>query len=175
MLKIAVIYGAISGTIIITVMALGIALGGHESATGGQVFGYLVMLVALILIFVGVKRYRDQKLGGVIKFGPALGLGLAITFVASVFHVIGWEISLAATDYAFMETYPASLIAAKEKAGLTGEELQKFIEQVEQSIAQYRNPLFRMPLTLIEIFPVGALVALVSAALLRNPKLLPAR
>ncbi len=37
----------------------------------------------------------------------------------------------------------------------------------------YRNPLFRIPMTFIEIFPVGLLVALISAALLRNPKLLP--
>jgi hypothetical protein len=38
----------------------------------------------------------------------------------------------------------------------------------------YRNPLYRIPITFVEIFPVGLIVALVSAALLRNPRLLPA-
>jgi hypothetical protein len=39
----------------------------------------------------------------------------------------------------------------------------------------YRNPMLRIPITFAEIFPVGLLVALVSAALLRNPRVLPAR
>jgi hypothetical protein len=40
---------------------------------------------------------------------------------------------------------------------------------------QLPNPLIRIPLTFAEIFPIGLLAALVSAALLRNPKVLPAR
>ena len=40
--------------------------------------------------------------------------------------------------------------------------------------ASYANPLFRIPMTFMEIFPVGFLVALVSALLLRNPKILRA-
>ena len=174
MLKIAAIYGAISGSIIIAVMSVGIFFGG-EHGGASAVFGYTVMLVALILIFVGVKRYRDQSLGGVIKFGPAFGLGLAIAAVAGVFYVIGWEISLAATDYTFAEDYAAGVIAAKEKAGVTGEALEKVAAEMRASVEQYKNPLFRMPMTFIEIFPVGLLVALVSAALLRNPKVFPAR
>ncbi len=177
MLKIAAIYGAISGSIIIAVMVAGIYLnqGGHGSGTGGQLFGYTVMPVALILIFVGVKRYRDQSLGGVIKFGPAFGLGLAIAAVAGVFYVIGWEISLAATNYTFAEEYAQGVIAAKEKAGVTGEALDKIAAEMRAFVEQYKNPAFRLPMTFIEIFPVGFLVALVSAALLRNPKVFPAR
>ena len=40
---------------------------------------------------------------------------------------------------------------------------------------QYENPLYRLPITFMEIFPVGLLVALFSAAILRNPKAFPAR
>jgi hypothetical protein len=40
---------------------------------------------------------------------------------------------------------------------------------------QYANPMIRMPMTFAEIFPVGLLVSLVSAGLLRNPRFLPAR
>src|SRR3546814_12654255 len=35
--------------------------------------------------------------------------------------------------------------------------------------------MFRLPMTFVEIFPVGVLVSLVSAAVLRNPRVLPAR
>ena len=40
--------------------------------------------------------------------------------------------------------------------------------------ARYANPLFRLPMTFLEIFPVGLLVALAAAAMLRNSKVLPA-
>lgn len=175
MLKAALIYGAISGTIIITTMIVGMSFADDNGYSGGQIFGYAIMLVALTLVFIGVKRYRDQELGGVIKFGPAFGLGLAIATVASFFYITGWEIHLAMTDYAFMDEYSKGLIAAKEKAGVTGAELQAYIAEVNKTMKQYGNPLFRLPMTFLEIFPVGLVVALASAGLLRNPKFLPAR
>lgn len=176
MLKTALVYGAISGSIVITVMILGMLFAdGHGEGSGGHLFGYTIMIVALTLIFIGVKRYRDRELGGVIKFGPAFGLGLAIAAVAGVFYVVGWEISLAVTDFAFIEEYSKSLIDKKEAAGASAEELQKVRAEMEKFATQYQNPVFRLPITFLEIFPVGLIVALVSAALLRNPKMFPAR
>jgi hypothetical protein len=176
MLIIALVYGAIAGSITIAVMILGMVLGGeHGGGTGGATFGYAVMLVALVLIFLGVKRHRDRNLGGVIKFGPAFGLGVAIAAVAGFFYVVGWEINLAATDYAFISDYAQGVIASKEAAGASAEELRKATENMAEFAEQYKNPVFRLPMTFIEIFPVGLLVALVSAAILRNPKAFPAR
>jgi len=40
---------------------------------------------------------------------------------------------------------------------------------------RYRNPLFRIPVTFSEIAPVGVLVSFVTAALLRNPRVLPTK
>lgn len=177
MFKIAAIYGAIAGTIIIAVMSAGIYMnsGSHGEGSGSQVFGYLVMIVTLSLIFVGIKRYRDRDLGGVIKFAPAFGLGVAIAAIAGVFYVIGWEIYLAATDYAFARDYAEGIIAAKQAAGVSGEALEKVTASMNGFVEMYKNPVIRLPMTFIEIFPVGLIVALVSALLLRNPKLLPAR
>lgn len=175
MLRAALIYGAISGSIVITTMIVGMSFADDNGYSGGEIFGYTIMIVALTLIFIGVKRYRDRDLGGVIKFGPAFGLGLAIASIAGVFYVIGWEIHLAMTDYAFMDEYSKGLIAAKEKAGVTGAQLRDYIAEVNKTMEQYKNPLFRLPITFLEIFPVGLVVALISAAILRNPKAFPAR
>lgn len=176
MLKIALIFGGIAGSVVIGVMIVGmLTADGHGEGTGGQTFGYLVMIVALTMIFIGVKRYRDRDLGGVIKFGPAFLLGLMIAGVAGVMYVAGWEAFLASTDYAFIEDYTAGLIAKKEAAGATADELEKLRAQMAALVEQYGNPFFRLPMTFLEIFPVGLIIALISAALLRNPKLLPAR
>ena len=58
--------------VIIAIMTAGMVFG---SGAGSEVQGYLTMIIVLSLIFVGIKRYRDKDLGGVIKFLPALGLG----------------------------------------------------------------------------------------------------
>ena len=97
------------------------------------------MLIALSLIFIGIKRHRDQNLGGVIKFGPAFGLGLAIAAVAGVFYVAGWEAYLASTDYAFINDYTDGLIEKKKAEGVTGEELQKIVENMEAMVKNYAN------------------------------------
>ncbi len=175
MVRIALIYGAISGTIIISVMTLGYMFATSENAAGSQVFGFSVMIIALTMIFVGVKTYRDRDLGGVIKFRPAFILGLSIAAVAGGFYVAGWEIYLAVSDYVFINDYTAGIIEAKRAAGVGGEALEKIIADMEVMKLRYANPLYRLPMTFIEIFPVGVAVALASAALLRNPKMFPAR
>ncbi len=172
MFRIMLVYGAIAGIVIIAVMSLGMFLGGGG---GSQLQGYLTMLVVLSLIFVGIKRYRDKDLGGVIKFLPAFGLGAGIAAVAAVFYVLSWEASLHLTDFAWVEDYKQGAIAGYEAKGLTGEALAEKVANLETMMTSYNNPLYRIPITFIEIFPVGLVVALVSAALLRNPKVFPAK
>jgi hypothetical protein len=174
MIRTAFIYGAIAGLIVVASIVVGLLLGSdHDDHS--LLLGYTIMIVALSLIFIGVKRFRDRNNGGVIKFGPALGLGLMIAAVAGVFYVIGWEGYLAATDYTFMSSYVEATIEAKKAAGLAGDALAKEIADLQAMAKNYENPFYRMPLTFIEIFPVGLVIALISAAVLRNPKAFPAR
>lgn len=172
MFRIMLVYGAIAGVVIIAVMVAAMVIGG---SSGSHVQGYLTMVVVLSLIFVGVKRYRDKDLGGVIKFLPAFGLGVGIAAVAGVFYVLSWEASLHLTDFAFVETYKETTIANYEAKGLTGAALAEKVTSLEAMMANYSNPAYRMPITFLEIFPVGLVVALLSAALLRNPKVFPAK
>jgi hypothetical protein len=142
---------------------------------GSMLVGYLIMLVALSSTLVAVKQYRDGVLGGVIRFRTAFLMGLGIAVVASLAYVAGWEAYLAATGYRFMPEMVAETLAAKRAAGVTGAEYAKVAAEMEAMARAYENPLYRMPMTTAEIFPVGLLVALVSAGLLRMPGFLPAR
>ena len=173
-MKYIIVYGFMSGAVIIATMLTGILMSDQESFFSSEWFGYLVMLVALTFIFVGVKRYRDVDCGGVIRFGPAFLTGLGIAAVAALVYILVWEIYLASTGYVFMDEYIAELVRARQAQGVGGAELARQMAGFEHMREQYRNPLFRVGITFLEIFPVGLLVALVSAALLRNPKLLPA-
>ncbi len=173
-MRYVLIYGAIAGAIAISVITASIAVESLNHLQS-QWFGYLVMLAALSLIFVGVKRYRDVECGGVIGFGRALALGLAIAVVAGVGYVAGWEGYLATTDGNFMEQYGAAIIADMRASGASAAEIASTEAQMAEAIAIYADPLQRLLITFVEIFPVGLFVALVSAAVLRNPRVLPAR
>ncbi len=167
-------FGAISGLLVITPMIVGMAVGGADSAAGSEAVGYAIMLVALSLVFIAIKRYRDQELGGVIRFGQALALGLGIAAVAGVAYVVVWELYLFTSDYAFINEYKAGVIAAERDAGASAAKLAEVEQQMDQMVGNYEKPWFRIPITFAEIFPVGAIVSLISAAILRNPRVLPA-
>jgi hypothetical protein len=169
------LFGLAAGLVVAAPMCLMLAFASDNPAATSPFTGYLLMLLALSLIFVGVKRHRDHVLGGVIKFAPALLVGLGISAVASVIYVIGWEITLAASNYSFAETYSAGVIEAARAKGASAAEIARVSAEAEAFRTQYMNPLFRLPLTFVEIFPVGVLVSLVAAGLLRNSRFLPAR
>lgn len=173
MLRIILTYGLISGVVIILGIMATMFLGNSQHNSTSLWLGYLIMLVALSSILIGVKQYRDQYQGGVIKFLTGLQVGLGIAVVAALAYVIIWEAYLAITHYAFVNDYAETILSAKRaEGGAAYAEAQK---QVEEFRKLYANPLMRMGWTFIEIFPVGLVVAVVSAILVRFPKFLPAR
>jgi hypothetical protein len=173
-MRYALVYGLLSGLVVAGVIVTGLALGPDSGFHHSVWFGYLVMLVALTFIFVGVKRYRDVERGGVIKFLPAFLMGLAIAAVAGIAYVCVWELYEASTGYRFMDEYIAAIIRHRQAEGASAAELARVTAEMASMRASYANPLFRIPMVFLEIFPVGLIVALISAALLRNPRLLPA-
>ena len=174
--RLALAYGLPAGAVPILVIMAGTLLGdGDHSGGGSHLFGYLIMLVALSLVFLGVKSHRDGELGGVISFRTGVVVGLAISAVAGVAYMFLWEIYLALTDYSFISDYTAGLVEAKRAAGADEAEIAKLVADMAVMEDRYANPLFRLPMTFIEIFPVGLIVTIVSALLLRNDRFLPAR
>lgn len=167
-------YGLISGLASIAGIIVSMKLiPGHGDAS--MVVGYLIMLVALSAILVAVKQHRDNALGGVIGFLPALGMGLAIAAVATVAYVLVWEAYLAITGYDFVADLTRQTLAEKHAAGASPAEIAKVTAELDEMHRTYSNPVIRMGMTSMELFPVGLLVALVTAALVRNPRFLPAK
>ena len=176
MLRTILKYGVIAGLVV----------GGFELVTFtmfsgmpplkyGMLIGYTTMLIALSAVFVGIKRHRDVDRGGVIGFWPAFGIGLGVSFIAGIFYVLAWEAVQAMTHMDFATSYANAIIASEKAKGASAEALAKLSADMAAFKVQYANPMFRLPMTFAEIFPVGVLVSLVSAGLLRNSRFLPAR
>jgi len=132
-----------------------------------------VMIVALSAVFIGIKAYRDKVLGGVVRFLPALGVGLGISAVASTVYAIAWEVSSAYSSFDFVAFYKDYMVDAAK--GGSPAEVSQAMANAEAFETMYRNPMYRVPMVFVEMFPVGVLISLISAAVLRNPRVLPAQ
>jgi hypothetical protein len=173
-LRIILIYGIIGGFIVAVPMAVSWLTSDGKIPDNAALYGYSAILLSLTMVFVGIKHYRDKVLGGVIRFLPAVGVGLGISAVASLFWVVGWEITLA-TGFDFASAYLDSVVAAAEARGAPAAEIEQIRAETAEFLGLYANPLFRMAVTFVEMFPIGVLSSLLSAALLRNSRFLPAK
>jgi hypothetical protein len=140
-MRYSLVYGAIAGAIASAIIVATIAfkLPNH---THSLWFGYLVMLAALSMMFVGMKRYRDVECGGVISFGRALGLGIGMALVAGITYALGWELYSRLSGWDFMADYSASILEGMRAKGASSAALQAKAEELRQLAAQYRNPQF---------------------------------
>ncbi len=173
MLRTILIFGVLAGLVVAVPMNLLMLFGDSEHGSHSMITGYALMLLAFTFTFIGVKHHRDRTLGGVIRFLPALLVGLGISIVASLMYVIAWEITLHATHFAFIDDYSRAMIEAARAKGESADKIAGMAAEMEKFRVQYANPLFRLPMTFVEIFPVGLVVSLVSAGLLRNSRFLP--
>ena len=162
-------YGLLAAVVVAACMAIGMSLG-VDSGPWGMAVGYLGMLAALTMVYVGIRKYRDQELGGAIRFPTAFGVGLGISAIATLAYALGWEAYLYATDYRFMPEYIAATLEAKRAAGASPAELARLSADLQGYLTMYENPVTRIPLTMSEIAPVALLVTLISAFVLRYPK-----
>lgn len=145
-------------------------IGGIEvSMNLGMTIGYLTMLIGLGMVFLAIKRRRDVDQGGVIRFWPAFGLGLAISLIAGLVYALMFEATLAIFGF---NKFVERMMAMSQEGGASAQEIADMRAFFS---GPYANPLIRVPITLSEMLPVGVLVSLVSAALLRNPRFMPAR
>ena len=175
MKKIIIICGLIAGLIVTSMMLASISgcITGSdfEGSVGSMLLGYSSMVVAFSLIFVGVKNYRDKYNSGAVSFGKALKIGLLITLVASTIYVIVWQIDYYFFIPDFYEKYSAHIIREMTAHGATQAEIQKQMTLNQSNGQLYRNPLFNAMFTYLEILPVGIIMSLLAALILkRKPK-----
>lgn len=140
---------------------------GHEFANG-MVIGYASMILAFSFIFVALKHLRDKQYGGTISFGKAFKAALLITLVTSTFYVVTWLVCYYFFIPDFMERYTAYTLNAAKEQGLSAEEIAKQTAQLKQYSDMYKNPLFVVLLTYMEILPVGLLVSLIASLIIKR-------
>lgn len=168
MQRIILVYGLMSGLIVSAIMAISM-LTFADHGTGSMIVGYLSMLIAFAQIFVAVKTYREKHQNGTISFGKAFLIGLFIALIASTLYLITWAFVYHNYMPDFMDKYTAQMLE-QEKATATPAQLQAKVKEMNEFKEQYKNPFFFALMTYAEILPVGLIVSLITALILKRKK-----
>jgi hypothetical protein len=175
MKRTVIIYGLIAGAVVsafmATTMIIGATTGKSPTGIASMVLGYLGMLISFALIFVAIKSFRDKQNNGFISFGKALSMGLLISLIASTLYVLTWAIVYKYFVPDYMDKYCAAMIEEARKSA-SGAALQKKIDEMNEIKKVYATPWGFILYTYAEILPVGILVSLIAALVLkRKPKI----
>lgn len=169
MKKIIIVCGLISGLIVTAVMLVSMTMCGQDiNYENGMIYGFGSMILAFSLIFVGIKNYRDKYNNGVISFGKAFKIGFFISLIASTMYVIAWAIDYNFFIPDFMDKYAALSIEKLKAAKASTEDINNQAKEMADMKVMYKNPFFFIVMTYAEILPVGLLITLISAAILKR-------
>ena len=179
MKKIVLTFGLISGLIMSALMGGSLLIADKIGSGHSMLLGYTMMVASFLLVYFGIRSYRDNNLGGQISFGRAFTCGLLITLITTVCYVAMWEIVYFNFMSHSMDGYFARLIQKAQSSPGTPEAIQAKVAAIRHSQQLYENPFVNALYTFIEPFPVGLVITLISAATLRKkpqsqPNSLPA-
>ncbi len=167
------VFGTIAGLLVSafmgTSMAIMLSSGSEmEGGSGAMIIGFASMAVAFSFVFVGIKNFRDKQNGGVLTFGQGFLMGFLISLLASTLYVITWAVEYHYFFPDFMEKYAALQIKELNASHLKPDELAKKIKGVQEAKENYKNPLFFALYTYTEILPLGLLITVISALILKR-------
>ena len=165
MKKTVLTFGLIAGVIISVLMGGSLLL---ADKIGSGHSGYTIMVASFLLIYFGIRSYRDNTLAGQISFGRAFACGILITLITTVCYVAMWEILYFNFMPHFMDSYFAAQINKVQAAGLDSATTVAQVAAIQHSQQLYQNPLINIAYTFMEPLPVGLLITLISAALLHR-------
>ena len=178
MKKTVLTFGLISGLILSVLMGGSLLLADKIGSGHSMAIGYTIMVASFLLIYFGIRSYRENTLAGQISFGRAFSCGILITFITCVCYVATWEVLYFNFMPHFMDGYFAAQIHKVQSSGLDPATTAAQIAAIQRSQQLYQNPFVNMAYTFMEPLPVGLIITLISAAVLRrkalsNPPPLP--
>jgi hypothetical protein len=170
MKKIVLTFGSISGVILVAMLAIlmPLCLNGTIDIDHQEILGYSSMFMAFLMVFFGIRSYRDTIGGGAVTFGRAFKVGILISLFACAAYVIAWELYYFTIGGDFTAKYTAHLLEKMRVDGATEAQLAAKAKEMVAFAKMYDNPFVNIGLTFLEVFPIGLVMTLVSAAILRR-------
>jgi len=176
MKKTILTFGLISGLFASLMIVSTVPFADKIGFDRGEILGYTVIVLSFLLVFFGIRSYRDNIGNGEITFTRAFAIGISIALISSICYVITWEILYFFFLPGFMDKYAAYMVHKLTASGASPAAIQAQVEQIKKYKELYDNPPINAAMTFLEDFPIGLVMTLLSAAILRKkPRTQPAQ
>jgi hypothetical protein len=168
MKKTIVTFGLISGAISSLMMVGIVTFGDRIGFDRGAIISYTSIVLSFLMVFFGIRSYRDNIGNGEITFLKGFVVGISITLISCLCYVVTWEIIYYNYIPGYWDKYGAHLAAKLRASGASPAAVQAKLQEVAKYKEMYKNPLLNAALTFIDPFPIGLVMTLISAAALRR-------
>ncbi len=88
--------------------------------------------------------------------------------ISCICYVVAWEILYFKFMPDFMAKYAAYALEKAKASGASAEAIQAQVQEMRKFKEMYDNPFFNAAITFTEPFPVGLIITLISALILRK-------
>jgi hypothetical protein len=163
-------FGLISGVMLSVMMLVTIPFVDAIGSDRGEIVGYSTMVLSFLLVYFGIRSYRDNVGGGSVSFKRALAIGALIIAVSSLCYVATWELLYFKLQPGYAAKMSAAWIDKAKRGGGSPEEIQRRVTDAQRFMERYNNPLINSAVTFLEPLPVGLVIALFSAGILRRKR-----
>ena len=163
-------FGLISGAISSAMMVATVPFQDQIGFDKAEYIGYTTIVLSFLLVFFGIRSYRDNESGGEITFMKAFGVGIGITLISCACYVVTWEIIYFNFMPDFAEKYSSYLVEKMKASGASPAAIQAQMQSAAKFKAMYDNPLLNAAMTFIEPFPVGLAITLISSVVLKKKR-----
>lgn len=161
-------FGIISGLILAVMMIATVPFLHKIGEDKGLIIGYTTMVLAGLLVFFGIRSYRENVSGGKLTFGKAFTVGILISLLSCCFYVATWEVLYYKFMPDFAEKYATQMVEHAKASGANQQKLEETTRQAEQFARNYHNPAYNIGMTFLEVFPIFLGITLLSAGILRK-------
>src|SRR5205807_5337534 len=137
------ISGAMSGAMMLVTLPFVDKIGFEK----GEILGYTVMVLSALMVFFGVRSYRENAGGGRLTFGRGFAVGILITLISSACYVATWEFIYYKLKPDFAEKYAAHMVERTRASGASQQKIDETARQAQQFKEMYANPAYNAALT----------------------------
>ena len=173
MKKTVITFGLISGAILSAMMFATLPFADTIGFDRLAVVGYTTIVLSFLMVFFGIRSYRDTVGEGSITFGRAFAVGILITLISCVCYVVSWQILYFNFMPDFLDKYAAYVIESAKASGASQATIDAQLQEMNSFQKLYQNPFFNAAMTFIEPFPIGLVITVMSAGILRKKPATP--
>jgi len=168
MKKTVLTFGLISGAVSAAMMLVTIPFADSIGFEKGEILGYTSIVLSALLVFFGVRSYRENVGGGRLTFGRGFAVGILIMLISSACYVGTWELIYYKLMPGFADKYAAHMVEKEKASGASQQKVDETVQKAKEFKVMYDRPAYNVALTFMEVFPIGLVVTLLSAGILRK-------